>query len=56
MLVEIQNDENNLQWDKYVASAREDYIRDAGDKDMYCFHKNRKVFCLFYSWKTKAYV
>ena len=33
----------NLQLDKHADSAREDYIRDEGDEDMFCFNKKRKI-------------
>ena len=34
---------NNLQWDKNVVSALEDYIRDEIDEDMFCFNNKWKI-------------
>ena len=37
---------DNLQLDKHISSACEDYIRDEGDEDIFCF--NNKWKCIVY--------
>ena len=55
MLVEIHDDRNNLQLDKHVASAHEDYICDEGGDYMFCFNHKCKFFLYIAPWKTKAH-
>ena len=55
-LLKFMMTKNNLHLDKHVASAREDYICDEGDEDMFFKIKNVKFFHILHLCNTKARV